>query len=165
MLCKSLAYEVKMSTASLEAENTYHMVSGFLLEKTAKKMKLHFSRMLLAHPKADITVDQWIILDLLYSEGPLTQQDLAESSLKDAPTVTRILDILQQKKYIRRSQHPNDKRKFNIELLQDGKNMYKLILPLVQSFRKTAYQNVSKEEMFVFSNILHKIQENLSFQP
>jgi DNA-binding MarR family transcriptional regulator len=154
-----------MSTASAEVDKTYHMVSGFLLEKTAKKMKLHFSRMLLAHPKVDITVDQWIILDLLYREGALTQQDLAESSLKDAPTVTRILDILQQKKYIRRLAHPNDRRKFVIDLMENGKQIHALILPLAQSFRKAAYQKISNEEMLVFSKVLHKIQENLSFQP
>ena len=93
------------------------LVSGFLLEKTAKLMKLHFSRMLLLHPEIDITVDQWIILDLLHSGEKINQQKLAELAFKDAPTVTRILDILEQKKYIARKTDKGDRRKFDISLL------------------------------------------------
>ncbi|MBK6783557.1 MAG: hypothetical protein IPG79_07200 [Saprospiraceae bacterium] len=45
-------------------------------------MKLHFSRMLLLHPEIDITVDQWIILDLLHSGEKINQQNWRNLPLK-----------------------------------------------------------------------------------
>jgi DNA-binding MarR family transcriptional regulator len=134
------------------------LISGFLLEKTAKLMKLHFSRILAAHPEIDITIDQWIILDLLFNQGPINQQNLAEMSMKDAPTVTRILDILENKQYIHRQLDANDRRKFNISLLEKGREMHELVWPLAQSFRAECYNNLSAEELRTFSSVLVKIQ-------
>ena len=36
---------------------------GFAMEKTVKMMRLTFNRLLLLHPEADITVDQWILIN------------------------------------------------------------------------------------------------------
>ena len=44
-------------------------LSGFVLEKTVKLMKLSFSRILLQHPEIDITVDQWVIIQLIFQIG------------------------------------------------------------------------------------------------
>ncbi len=141
------------------------LVSGFLLEKTAKLMKLHFSRMLLLHPEIDITVDQWIILDLLHSGEKINQQKLAELAFKDAPTVTRILDILEQKKYIARKTDKGDRRKFDISLLAKGQKLYENVWPIAREFREDCYESLTNEEMITFKKVLLKINHKLSTTP
>jgi len=149
---------VKLLAESMTGEE---LLSGFLLEKTAKLMKLHFSRSLANHASIDITADQWIILDILHQQSPLSQQMLAEMAMKDAPTVTRILDLLESKKYITRENHPADRRKFNIVLTRKGEKMYHTVWPLAQSFRAECYQGLTSAELNTFSKVLSKIQHQL----
>jgi DNA-binding MarR family transcriptional regulator len=141
------------------------LLPGFVIENTAKQMKLSFSRLLLLHPEIDITVDQWIIIQLLQQHGQLSQQKLAEYAVKDAPTVTRILDILTEKAYIIRSADPADRRKFLILLTEKGMEVYTKVAPLVQQFRSESYKNISDFELEVVAGVMAKIKVNLQNQP
>jgi DNA-binding MarR family transcriptional regulator len=141
------------------------LLPGFVIENTAKQMKLSFSRLLLFHPEIDITVDQWIIIQLLQQHGQLSQQKLAEYAVKDAPTVTRILDILTEKAYIIRSADPADRRKFLILLTEKGMEVYTKVTPLVQQFRLESYKNISDFELKVVAGVMAKIKVNLQNQP
>jgi DNA-binding MarR family transcriptional regulator len=137
-------------------------VSGFTLEKTVKLMKLSFSRVLLTQPNIDITVDQWVIIQLLYQNHSISQHQLAKLAFKDAPTITKMLDILAFKQIVKREIHGSDKRKNTIELTALGKIKYDQILPLVQQFRHDAYEGLSHEELLGLDKILQKIFNNLS---
>lgn len=137
-------------------------MSGLLIEKTAKLLKLSFARLLMLHPEVDITVDQWVIIQLLYKHKALSQQDLAELSFKDAPTVTRIIDLLENKSYVIRNSDPGDRRKFVISLTKEGIDMYHRILPLLQEFRSECYEGLNNEELSSLEYILNKIFTNLS---
>lgn len=137
-------------------------VSGFTLEKTVKLMKLSFSRVLLSQPHIDTTVDQWVIIQLLYQNQSISQHQLAKLAFKDAPTITKMLDILEFKQIVKRENHSSDKRKNRIELTALGKTKYNQILPLVKQFRQEAYEGLSHEELLGLDKILQKIFNNLS---
>lgn len=137
-------------------------VSGFTLEKTVKLMKLSFSRVLLSQPHIDTTVDQWVIIQLLYQNQSISQHQLAKLAFKDAPTITKMLDILELKQIVKRENHSSDKRKNRIELTALGKTKYNQILPLVKQFRQEAYEGLSHEELLGLDKILQKIFNNLS---
>lgn len=136
-------------------------VSGYTLERTAKLMKLTFSRILLLHPDIDITVDQWVIIQLLVKHSALSQQEIGELALKDAPTITRMLDLLEVKGIVARTADKSDKRKYKISLTQLGKTKHQFILPLVQEFRNEAFTGISHQELVNLENILRKIFDNL----
>ncbi|MBK9256219.1 MAG: MarR family transcriptional regulator [Saprospiraceae bacterium] len=114
------------------------------------------------HPEIDITVDQWVIIQLLKKHGVLSQQHLADLSFKDAPTVTRIIDLLENKKYLSRNPDKNDRRKFIIALTEDGTEIYHMILPILQEFRMESYAGLSNKELSTLEYILDKIFTNLS---
>lgn len=137
-------------------------MSGLLIEKTAKLFKLSFARQLMMHPEIDITVDQWVIIQLLYKHGEMSQQDLAEQSFKDAPTVTRIIDLLENKNYVLRVSDPGDRRKFIIRLTGEGAAMHARVLPILEEFRNESYAGLSNEELGTLEYILNKIFTNLS---
>jgi DNA-binding MarR family transcriptional regulator len=139
-------------------------VSGYTLEKTAKLMKLSFSRILLLHPELDITVDQWVILQLLAKHEVLSQQEIGELALKDAPTVTRMIDLLEIKGIVARKADKTDKRRYKITLTPLGKTKHQIILPLVQEFRNEAFSGISHTELVNLEKILRKIFDNLHKQ-
>ena len=45
----------------------------------------------------NVTTEQWVILDLLYQKDGISQTELANKSDKDAPTTSRIIDLMCKK--------------------------------------------------------------------
>jgi DNA-binding MarR family transcriptional regulator len=135
---------------------------GHRLERTAKMMKLYFSRALASDHNIDITVDQYVVLNLLVKKGELNPQEIAIASYKDAPTITRILEILADKNYIIKSVDIEDKRRYNISISESGVDIVNKIEPIVQSFRQKCYDDISEQKLYYFSECLDTIFNNLT---
>ena len=136
------------------------MVSAFILERTAKRMKQFFQRELQA-ANSGITIDQWIVLQELDSEDGQSQLVLAQSSFKDAPTMTRIIDLLVKKKLVERHIDEKDRRRFLVKLTRAGKEKIKEVLPIIQQSRAKAWSCLSGEEMDGLVSSLNKVFDNL----
>ena len=135
---------------------------GFTMEKTVKLMKQTFNKILLLHQEIDITVDQWVLINILHKYGALSQQELGVLTFKDAPTITRMIDLLVQKELIQRKEDESDRRKFSICLTENGINTYILIEPIVQEFRSDAYIDISDDELDIMDKTMKKIYNNLT---
>lgn len=133
---------------------------GYIIERTAKKMKQSFAKMLQAN-NAEITVDQWVVLQLLERESGLNQLDIAARSFKDAPTITRMLDLLEQKGLLLRLPDPSDRRKFIVEISEEGLTLIKRLKGAVRSFRETSYKGIDTMEMEKLFHTMNTIFDNL----
>ena len=134
---------------------------GFVIERTIKKMKHSFAK-ILSELNADFTVDQWIVLQILYKNGPLNQFEIADIAVKDRPTITRIIDILADKSLLIRKPDKSDRRRFMIQLTGNGKKAVESIHPEVVKFRRKAYQGLSEPDMQKLKSIMDKIHKNLT---
>lgn len=135
-------------------------ISGLLIERTAKVMKQAVQRKL-KELNAGITVDQWLILDLLSRESGLSQLQIAEKTFKDPPTVTRIVELLSKKKLIRREVDREDKRRFKVYLTSSGQSKIQEILPTIETFRAALWRGLSAEKLEVLSVLLKQLLLNL----
>ena len=141
-------------------ESTQSLLEGYIIEYTAKKMKQGFAKVL--HTKnIGITVDQWIILDILSITDSISQLSIAAKSGKDSPTVTRILDILETKEILHRNLDPSDRRKFLISLSAKGKKLIKRVKPMSVQYRSNCYTNLNKKDLENLRKILNTISQNL----
>lgn len=134
---------------------------GFILESTAKKIKLELQRKFNEH-EVDITVDQWVVLFELHQHGTQNQVSLCEHCAKDAPTITRIIELLVKKELIVREACTNDRRKYNISLSKKGKILIQKLLPIVIEFRVQGWHNLNEKDIMHIERITKKIQDNLS---
>jgi len=135
-------------------------VSGFIMERTAKRMKQFFQRVL-NEMDAGITADQWILLQVLDKEDGLSQLDLAQRTYKDAPTVTRIIDILCKKELIERKPNTEDRRKFNICLTEKGQSKINEVLPTIKEFRRRIWKGLSDDDLREMTRILNTVFESM----
>jgi len=133
---------------------------GFILESTAKKIKLELQRKF-NDISVDITVDQWVVLLELHQHGTQNQVELCERCCKDAPTITRIIELLVKKDLVLRESCKDDRRKFNISLSKKGKALVQKLLPTVIEFRKQGWNNLTEKDIQHIERITNKIQENL----
>ncbi len=139
-------------------------VPGFILERTAKRMKQYFSQHLKA-VDAGITADQWVILQELDKRNKQSQLELAQATFKDAPTITRIIDLLCKKKLTERLPDPEDRRRFKISLTQEGRALIDRLMPMVKEYRRSVWAPLKDEEVDLLVTILNKIFEGINESP
>jgi len=149
-----------MDKSSMESKKMTE-ITGFVIETTAKKMKQVFKKMLLDQ-KVGITVDQWVILQALSKTDGISQLKIAKNTFKDAPTVTRIIDLLCEKDLAQRTMDTQDRRKFNIFITKAGEEKVKYLEPFVKDFRKRSLNNITVKDMENMMRILNTISENLT---
>jgi len=135
-------------------------ISGFMLERTTKLMKRHFQQKLAA-AGVGVTVDQWVVLQELDRKNGLSQLEIARLTFKDAPTVTRIIDLLCEKQLTRREPDERDRRRFKIVLTEQGKAKIQKVLPIAREMRSTAWHGLTDDDMDQLVQTLNTIFENL----
>ena len=134
---------------------------GHLIEKTGRKIKQELQKEI-NRLGFGITVDQWVLLLELYESGKMPQVELEERTFKDAPTITRILDILLQKSLINKYPCNEDRRKFLIELSEQGRNLVDEMLPHLVVFRKNGWKGLSMQDWEDLQRIMNTIFVNFS---
>ncbi|MFY7827051.1 MAG: MarR family winged helix-turn-helix transcriptional regulator [Flectobacillus sp.] len=112
----------------------------------------------------DITVDQWVLLDHIFrnQKNGISQNELAEMTVKDAPTVTRIIDLLVKKGLAERAMAENDRRRFNITLTDDGIKKFHDAFPIVAEVRRKGWGDLSESDYQTFVRILDSIYNNIT---
>lgn len=98
-----------------------------------------------------ITEQQWRVLRVLQEVGPLEPTQIAEQACLLLPSLTRILQKLEEKKYIER--HPNkaDKRKQNVNVTRKGASLIEanLSAALALSDEVSVYMGREKYEQLL----------------
>ncbi|SHL87274.1 DNA-binding transcriptional regulator, MarR family [Rhodanobacter sp. OK091] len=78
----------------------------------------------LASQGLDLSFTQYLILKKSQQLGPVSATELARSVELDGGAMTRQLDQLERKGYLRRSPHEQDRRALRIELTEAGSTVW-----------------------------------------
>ncbi len=134
---------------------------GILLERSTRITKLTFIK---AFKKigADVTPEQWVVLDNLYLQNGQTQTELCEKAYKNKPTISRIIDITCQKKLTTRKNFTGDRRKFKIFLTAKGKKLVEKCNPEIEKLRALSWKSLTKKDYETLNKITDQLFENLS---
>lgn len=133
----------------------------FKIDTTIKKIKNSLQRQL-TQSGCDLTVDQWVLLDHIYRNPGISQHALVELTTKDAPTVTRIIELLTKKSLTERRISEDDRRKFLVFLTPAGEANYLKALPLVVEIRRQGWGSLNDEDYEHFVRIMDSIYQNFS---
>ena len=93
-------------------------------------------------------------------EKDMYQTDLANMSFRDKPTVSRIVDLLAQKKLVERVRDKFDGRKYHVRITPKGNNVIRKATPEVEESRKLGWTNLSDEEYETLINLLDMVFTN-----
>lgn len=132
---------------------------GAYIDRTIKIIKLNYLK---AFKEAgiDITTEQWVMMDSLHKNNGVSQTDLANGSFKNAPTVSRIIDLMCKKNLTVRQRFENDRRRYKIFLTEEGQTTYEKALPIVEELRRQGWQGLSDEDYEVFLRIMNQVFQN-----
>lgn len=134
---------------------------GYMVNKSARLITQKLARNF--HENSiEISTEQWKILLYLYREDGQAQNSLAESTGKDEPSVSRIINTMEKNNLVLRTCHPRDRRTNLICLTEDGKNMRKTLMSMGQKTNGEVTHGISQNEMEACIRVLGKVIENLS---
>ena len=134
---------------------------GAIMDRTLKLIRQSYLQAF-RDQQADITTEQWVLLDRLAQGDGISQTDLANDSFKNAPTVSRIITLLAKKKLILKKQSSDDRRQYLIYLSDGGRKLHERVLPAVLGLRGQGWQQLSEEDYENFVRIMDQISENFS---
>jgi DNA-binding MarR family transcriptional regulator len=134
---------------------------GALLDRTLRLIKQRYIQTF-RDAQVDITPEQWVIIDRLAQQDGLSQTELANDSFKNAPTVSRIIDLLVKKGLLQRQQDDNDRRQRNIYLTPAGRKLHEELHPKVLELRELGWQQLSEDDFATLQRILNQVFVNFS---
>ena len=108
----------------------------------------------------DITIDQGMVLKTIHDSPDITLQQVGVVVFKDFASVTRIVQLLEQKGLLRRKPHPTDKRRSKLLLTSAGEAAIRRSTSIAQANRRHALKGVSAEEVEQLRALLNRITEN-----
>src|SRR3982751_6871400 len=80
----------------------------------------------------DVTPEQWAVLIRLWERDGRTQSDLSEATFRDRPTMSRILDGMEQRELVERRADKTDGRARLIHLTRRGRDLQKKLVPVAE---------------------------------
>jgi len=108
-----------------------------------------------------ITPEQWtILLSLSYKDG-ITQQELATTTFRDKPSITRLIDNLEKCSLVVRLGDKTDKRINLIHITKAGLALNEKAVQIALNVMKDALYGIEEEEYRVGEQILKRIFINL----
>jgi DNA-binding MarR family transcriptional regulator len=133
----------------------------FKIDTTIKKIRNALQKQL-NEAGFDLTVDQWVLVDHIKRQPGISQNELAELTFKDPPTVTRIVDLIEKKALVKRMPAAGDRRKFNLFLTEDGKRIYDEAFPIVAEIRRKGWGDLEESDYQHFVRIMDSIYNNFN---
>lgn len=112
----------------------------------------------------ELTPEQWIVLVRLWQKDGRTVSDLSESTLRDRPTMSRILDTMEASGLVRREPDPEDARSRFVLLTREGKTLRKRLVPIAKALVAELERGIPEEDLLLTRDTLRRMFQNLAEQ-
>jgi DNA-binding MarR family transcriptional regulator len=119
------------------------LVRGIEAEITAKGLDLRFT--------------QFLILKRLAVLGPMTATELARAVELDGGAMTRQLDQLEGRGFLRRHPHEQDRRALRIELTPEGNELWQQLTGCNERVLQAAQRSLSETESQQLHDYLERV--------
>ncbi len=131
----------------------------YLIEKTNKVIR-RYSQVRFSEAGLEITVDQWLVLKKISDSERITQIELANAIFKDRASITRILDLLLEKKLVTKEAGA-DRRAYELTLTAAGEKFMEQAFMIVKNVRKKGIESLTEKEQDQLRQSLQKIINSL----
>jgi len=133
------------------------------LHLTGCRLKQYIATML-RKMEVPLTPEQFMLIDLLWNQGEMSQQQLADLMQKDKNSVTKLVDAIEKKGFVTRRQNAQDRRSNTLVLTEKALHLKPEAKQKGISILDHMLSGISEEELRSFLGTLHKLNENMSTQ-
>jgi len=108
----------------------------------------------------DITAAQFVVLLALASGEADSAAGLCRGISYDPGAMTRMIDRLEQKGLIQRTDHPDDRRRVGLELTAEGKTVYPKLKAAAMSVQNRFLRGFTKSDVRQLEILLQRMLAN-----
>ena len=109
-----------------------------------------------------LTPEQFMLIDLLWNHGEMSQQQLADQMQKDKNSVTKLVDAIERKGFVVRQQNLNDRRSNTLVLTEKANQLKPGAKQKGISILDQILEGIDEEELRAFLTTLRKLNNNLT---
>ena len=131
------------------------------LNLTGCKLK-QFIASKLRQQDVPLTPEQFLLIDLLWNQGPMSQQQLADQMQKDKNSVTKLVDAIERKGFVVRQQNALDRRSNTVVLTEKALELRDGAKQKGISILDEMLDGISETELRAFLATLNKLSANMT---
>lgn len=147
---------MKINKTKFKRENS----PGFIIHRLDSLLKLALHRAFQAQG-FDFSAEQWGVLFRLYESEGSHQSELGARTGKDRHNITRILNLMEKKGYIRRISDEHDKRRYNVFLTEKSREIEDKLTSTVIDFLEKAFSGLTQKEIIGMQKVHVHIIKNI----
>ncbi len=125
----------------------------FLISKVYQKLFMNLQKGF-SESGIEATPIQVMLLFFLQKNDGSSLTEISQGLMLENPTVTGLTDRLEKLGYVKRSDHPNDRRVYLIHLTKKGDAVAKRALPIIKKLNEQIKEGYSGKEIEDFKKVL-----------
>lgn len=134
--------------------------AGVLVNILNCKLKKHMAAVFKANG-INLTAEQFLVMDALWNQGEMTQQNIAYIIQKDKNSVTQFVDNLEKKGLVQRVVDSSDRRVNNIRLSKIGLEMKDNTKKVAIEAINDILEGIPENDLRAFVNVLNRACNNI----
>jgi len=147
---------IEKETKTKKFENIYHksIINCMFTNSWLEHNQMQFFK------KYDLSIQQFNVLRILKGQYPfgLKLIDIAQRMIDRNSNATRIIDKLEEKKWVSRTINPQSRREVNIVITDSGMQIVTELDEKINHFLEDVFKQVNHEELEQLNLILDKIR-------
>jgi DNA-binding MarR family transcriptional regulator len=125
----------------------------FLISKVCQKLIINLQKAF-SENGVEVTPIQVMLLFFLQKNDGSSLTQISQGLMLENPTVTGLIDRLEKLGYVKRSDHPNDRRVYLVNITEKGNKVANKALPIIKKLNGEIKKGYSKEEIENFKKVL-----------
>ena len=117
--------------------------------------------LMLRKEETPLTPEQFMLIDLLWNLGEMTQQQLADQLQKDKNSVTQLVDALERKGFVERRRNLQDRRSNTLVLTEKAEHLKMEAKRKGILIMDRMLDSITEDEQRTLLAILRKLNDNM----
>lgn len=148
-----------MAQKKIKKQITLRDKIGYKIGTTAAMLRFFVNSSLKTH---GLTVEEVVLLECVKEKNGKAIKEIAEILPKQRGNLTKIMDLLAEKRLISRKNSKEDRRTITIEITARGSNKLKQGTKAIEKSLNQATKSIAQNDMRKLILILEKIQGNIA---
>jgi len=125
----------------------------FLISKVCQKLIINLQKAF-SENGVEVTPIQVMLLFFLQKNDGSSLTQISQGLMLENPTITGLIDRLEKSGYVKRSDHPNDRRVYLVHITEKGNKVANKALPIIKKLNEQIKEGYSKNEIENFKKVL-----------
>jgi DNA-binding MarR family transcriptional regulator len=125
----------------------------YLISKVFHKLMINLQKAF-SEAEVEVTPVQAMLLFYLQKKDGSSLTEISSGLMLENPTVTGLIDRLEKSGYVKRSDHPSDRRVYLVHITEKGKKVASKALPIIKKLNEQIKEGYSKSEIDDFKKVL-----------